>query len=652
MKTTIRKCCTLLLCLSLMMTLGATAYGTYLPGVTAEMSSPAYWSEKQDGADEVLMSMDEIAAQNARNIAASGTEMHDLKNQPETFDGIAQRENLARSGQSDAEYYLGWTYDRQGNKVDESFYEKMIQNMQDPDASEEQPVKYAVAVNRTTLHSFPSNEPILDDPADPDFDYQHQTGVRVNEPLVIFGRSADGAFYLVRSVCCPGWVPAEDIAICKDKEEWLQAWDFAPENTLVVWGAYTTASSNFAPQISRRLLTQGTVLECVELEDRNELVNNRAAYNSYVVWMPVRNEDGSYARSLCLIAESAQVSRGYLPLTKTSLARVAFSLLGDMYGWGGMLMADDCSGYIRNVYKCFGLELARNTGWQAAMPVYYQDLTGMSVEKKTAVIRKLPLGATLFMKGHEMMYLGCVDDKLYVVNSSSSIMNPDVDGKRQRSRTVMINTLDVKRTNGNTWLADLTGANVPYCPADGQPVKLPEMQDVSADSWYYDAVQWALLNDVTGGTAEDTFSPDQNCTRAQMVTFLWRASGMPEPSAAENPFTDVTEKDYCYKAVQWAVEKQITSGTSETTFSPEDFCTRGQSVTFLHRFGQMPVPEALPNPFRDVAEDAYYYNAVQWAVQADITNGTSEDTFSPEEHCTRAQIVTLLYRNQNQNQIS
>ena len=711
MKTTFRRYLSLLLCLCVMLSLGTTALGAYMPDVTAAMSKPSYWSDLQADPTAVLMTPDQIAAQNAANAAASGTGMYDLKNLPETIDGVAQRDALIASGKADANYYLGWTYQTDGSKADQAFYGAMVSNMVDPNASAEQPLRYAVAVNRTTLHTFPSNEQILDDPADPEFDYQHLTGVRVNEPLVIYAESADGAFYLVRSICCPGWVPAEDIAICADREEWLSAWDFAPEDTLVVWGTYTTALSLVAPEVSRRLLTQGTALQRVELEDRNALVNNRAAYNNHVVYLPVRNEDGSYTKKLCLIAESAEVSVGYLPMTQENIAKVAFAVLGDAYGWGGMMLADDCSGYVRNIYKCFGLELARNTTWQQKMPVLQLNFTGLSDAQKAATIKALPLGATLFFSGHEMMYLGCVNDKLYVVSAVSSIMNPDVDGKRQRARDVMINTLDIKRANGNTWLQSLTGADVPYYPADSgvlapreiehgsvslSPMIAPkgttvtvtaqpdrgyvfrsltltdaagtettitdptfpmpaginrvqatfvpkEFDDVKADAWYHDAVQWAVTNGITEGTSETTFSPTKDCTRAQAVTFLWRAAGNHEPNVTENPFKDVSEDAYYYKAVLWAVEKEITKGTADDAFSPNEPCTRAQIVTFLYRAaGSSEATDEIA--FVDVSSDAYYADAVRWAVAEEITNGTDATHFSPAKGCTRAEIVTFLQR--------
>ena len=167
--------------------------------------------------------------------------------------------------------------------------------------------------------------------------------------------------------------------------------------------------------------------------------------------------------------------------------------------------------------------------------------------------------------------------------------------------------------------------------------------DVKEGAYYYDAVLWAVEQKITSGTSATTFSPDASCTRAQMVTFLWRAAGSPKVENGKNPFTDVKADDYYYDAVLWAVEKGVTSGTSATTFSPDATVTRGQTVTFLYRNAGSPEVSGTM-PFTDVEADAYYAKAVQWAVQQKITTGTSETTFSPMSDCTRGQIVTFLYR--------
>ena len=167
--------------------------------------------------------------------------------------------------------------------------------------------------------------------------------------------------------------------------------------------------------------------------------------------------------------------------------------------------------------------------------------------------------------------------------------------------------------------------------------------DVKEGAYYYDAVLWAVEQKITSGTSATTFSPDASCTRAQMVTFLWRAAGSPKVENGKNPFTDVKADAYYYDAVLWAVEKGVTSGTSATTFSPDATVTRGQTVTFLYRNAGSPEVSGTM-PFTDVEADAYYAKAVQWAVQQKITTGTSETTFSPMSDCTRGQIVTFLYR--------
>ena len=166
--------------------------------------------------------------------------------------------------------------------------------------------------------------------------------------------------------------------------------------------------------------------------------------------------------------------------------------------------------------------------------------------------------------------------------------------------------------------------------------------DVSTSAYYYEAVKWAREKGITGGIGSGLFGSNQPCTRAQIVTFLWRAAGSPEPKAMSS-FTDVSADSYYAKAVAWAVENGITVGTSATTFSPDADCTRAQIVTFLYRSEKSPAAGSS-NPFTDVAADAYYADAVRWAIKENITNGSTATTFSPDANCTRAQAVTFLYR--------
>ena len=171
-------------------------------------------------------------------------------------------------------------------------------------------------------------------------------------------------------------------------------------------------------------------------------------------------------------------------------------------------------------------------------------------------------------------------------------------------------------------------------------------RDVKQRDYYYDAVQWAVEKGITEGTSVDTFSPHASCTRAQTVTFLWRAAGSPEPTGTVNPFSDLSPNAYYYKAVLWAVENGITQGTSVDTFSPDATVTRGQTVTFLHRAAGTP-SHGGNAAFLDISDNDYYFAAVAWAAQNGITSGTGNGKFAPNAVCTRAQIVTLLYRADN-----
>ena len=190
--------------------------------------------------------------------------------------------------------------------------------------------------------------------------------------------------------------------------------------------------------------------------------------------------------------------------------------------------------------------------------------------------------------------------------------------------------------------------DTPHKPSGGTSTTTPSQptqtfRDVSKRSYYYDAVTWAVENGVTDGTGSNTFSPDKACTRAEIVTFLWRAAGKPAAKSRANPFTDVSSSAYYYDAVLWAVEAGITQGTSATTFSPDKTCSRAEAVTFLYRAASGKASSGTV-PFTDVPANAYYKDAVLWAVAENVTQGTGSSTFSPDKTCSRAEIVTFLYR--------
>ena len=216
----------------------------------------------------------------------------------------------------------------------------------------------------------------------------------------------------------------------------------------------------------------------------------------------------------------------------------------------------------------------------------------------------------------------------------------------------VLETLTVTDKNGNELtLKDKGDGKYTFTmPASKVEVKATFMEDnsmlnffydVPNGAYFYEAVKWAVKNGITTGVGNDLFAPEQPCTRAQIVTFLWRAAGSPEPKTASS-FTDVPANAYYAKAVAWAVENGITNGMTATMFAPDATCTRGQSVTFLYR--ALKGTASGSANFTDVKSDAFYADAINWAVANNVTNGTSNTTFSPNADCTRAEIVTFLYR--------
>ena len=217
-------------------------------------------------------------------------------------------------------------------------------------------------------------------------------------------------------------------------------------------------------------------------------------------------------------------------------------------------------------------------------------------------------------------------------NTGYAISNVKIDGKSVGA----VKSYTFENVKGNHTIEAI------FMKANGNP-QTGVFVDVPEGSYYEEAVAWAVENGITQGTDDTHFSPDGICTRAQAVTFLWRTAGSPASKTSAMPFTDVPVGSYYYDAVLWAVENGITKGTSDTTFSPNMICTRAQIVTFLWRSEKSPAA-GTANPFADVKSTAYYAGAVLWAVKENITKGTTSTTFSPNADCTRAQIVTFLWR--------
>lgn len=613
----------------------------YLPGVTEEMTDPGYWAALMDDPDAALATPEEIARINAEALTTGGSNMHDLKNLSETFDGVARCEALKRSTDADGKYYLGWTYSSDGKKLEQADFDEIGSNCDDPEATEEMRLRYGVAVNRTALLTFPYDGQILDDPADFDFDYQALVGIRVNEPVAIFTASADGKFYSAYTSCCSGWVRAEDIAICADREEWLSAWDIPAEKRLVFCGdKMYTDYSNVAPETSGRLLTMATVLERMDALEIGELVINRLPLHNYAVYLPVRNEDGSYAKKPALINAREAVSEDYPALTGRNLAAVALASLGDTYGWGGGMNNDDCTGLDRCVFLCFGLDLPRNGNWQRPLAMPKADTTYMTTEEKEALLDALPLGSLLNFPGHQMLYLGKSGGEYYVVSSVSAIMSPDT-GKRQRTRDVQLNTLNIRRANGKTWLEALTYIYIPW-----QYLEPGAESPLESQPWYHSGTAYCLENKLIDSFDGGYFRPSDSASRSAAIEALWRAAGKPEPSEGAESFSDVESGAAYEKAVLWAKEQGIADGINGM-FLPDAAVTREQLAAMLFRLAKAEEQGGAMGlaGYEDAADvSGWAYGMLGWAVQQGLINGRSGQTIDARAEVTRAELAVITQR--------
>ena len=281
----------------------------------------------------------------------------------------------------------------------------------------------------------------------------------------------------------------------------------------------------------------------------------------------------------------------------------------------------------------------------------YNQLTSLDVSKNTALTYLSCYGNTYTIEvGKDNTFAlsslpnfdvtkasnwvgGTVNGTILTVNANTETVTYDYDCDRSYDSVIMSVTLNVT----------VKSEPDPGPDPDPEPEK-PEFVDVPSGAYYADAVDWAAATGVTAGVDNTHFGPDEGCTRAQMVSFLWRAAGEPEPETTESPFTDVQNpNEYYYKAVLWAAENGIAAGIGNNLFAPNQTCTRAQIVSFIYR-AVGDTETYTENPFKDVSPKEYYYKAVLWGAANGVVAGTSDTTFSPNETCPRAQGVAFLYR--------
>ncbi len=313
---------------------------------------------------------------------------------------------------------------------------------------------YAVSVRRAQAYIFPGGDFASGDPGEVFINDFVLAEVMPFTGVVKLHESADKSWSFVISDSGCGWVKSEDICLCENRDEWLEA--IYPEDFLLVTGCEIVMDETALPSASSgMILPMGTRVRLCE--DVPELVNGRSPLAAYAVEIPVRKEDGSLGWEQALVPAYQDVHIGNLSMTSSSVIEQAFKFLGKVYGWGGSLSSNDCSGFIRQVYSCFGFELPRNSITIAKLADLGSSKCGvMSTARKLQILEKMPPGQILHMDGHLMLYLGMDGGEPYVISSCASYIRPgDKDLEIRQANCVFVSGLDLLRANGKTWLEDL-----------------------------------------------------------------------------------------------------------------------------------------------------------------------------------------------------
>lgn len=439
-------------------------YFVLTEGVTYQMCNADFWKAKIRNTDIVLKTPEEIAAFNRRITNTGGTNMYNLNEIKSEFNGDSLKNTLATNRVPINKLYKNGEEMSEQNK--KAYFNEIKNNIRNAQTSQNDTLQYAIVSKRADLKTWPTADYIGYSEADTDEELT-VSSLNINEPFVVKVITGDGQFAWGYSTVCTGWVNTDNLAFCKDKEEWNDAWNMTDNNFLVVTAdRLTLEPSNLTQSTSGMKLMLGTKLKLVPKDKIPEMVGERSPINNYVVYVPLRSKNGKYVKGMALISQNKEdsVHVGYVPMTTGNLLDLAFNCLGDRYGWGGMLESMDCSSFTRTIYSCCGLELPRNTTWQTLTPsnnYTFNFDTGQDDQKKEILKDLLP-GALLKFNGHIAIYVGHDNGEYYAISAVGSFVNPSGDVTIKNINSIVLTPLSVRRANGYTWLTNITDFIVPW----------------------------------------------------------------------------------------------------------------------------------------------------------------------------------------------
>lgn len=413
--------------------------------VTSEMQTADYWISKTVMPDKILMSQSEIEAFNQKMIKQLSTNpeagYYELSAFGETIDGERLMALLSKADFSKGSYYFVT------EPVTKAQWNVYKENCNLGSIANFNTIRYGIICSRADVRAMPTADYITDNQGDKTHDVLQDTALAVNEPVLVLHTSRDGKWLFVVANEYAGWVKNETVGLCRDKTEWKRAQEM--KKFLVITGDKVCLKPNpYNNLTSQREFTMGTKLELAEDKEYISALGRKMIHDNYAVKIPVRRADGILTYELAAMPAGKDVHEGYIGYTRANVLRLAFKMLGNIYGWGGMFDSRDCSSLTRDIYLCFGLRLPRNSSAQALIPGEGRiDISGLSDKEKIQKLYSVNAGTILQMPGHVMIYLGCVDHNYFVISANGS----------SALGAVTVNALNIQsKGNEKTWLSRLT----------------------------------------------------------------------------------------------------------------------------------------------------------------------------------------------------
>jgi hypothetical protein len=415
-----------------------------VPNVTPEMLSPDFWTAKLPDPESLIMGREAIEAFNRDILHTLPDLVYDLTSYPAFLDRNQLTELITRRPFPEEDRYSN------GIKVDQAYYESLLQQMNLPGIREQNSVTPALTVRRTNIRTFPTAAESLEEPDDHDFDLFQETAAGPAEPVLLLHQSLDGRWYFVQTYNYSGWMPAADVALAGDRQTWL---DYVqPGNFLVVTGNRLKLDNGPYPGME---LTMGARVPLG--------TDGTAPGQAYTIQLPARGKDGELEIKTALVPADADVSVGYLPYTRANIIRQAFKILGEPYGWGGLFNGRDCSAFVMDVYKSFGFMLPRNSDEQEQSAGLTVRFTDADRNQRHVLLDSLLPGASLFTPTHELLYLGRHEGRYCVIHDVTTVgdpahPNPDGSPGPLTLNKVVVSDLSLPRRNGQLFVDALTSA--------------------------------------------------------------------------------------------------------------------------------------------------------------------------------------------------